>query len=59
MDEIKVSLIMTVYNGAEFIKNALESIPVRSDIEIIFVDDGSTDDSFEIMKEYYRIFKKL
>lgn len=58
MNEIKVSLIMSVYNGAEFIKNALESIPVRSDIEIVFVDDGSTDDSFEIMKNYNRIFKK-
>lgn len=58
IDEIKVSLIMTVYNGAEFIRNALDSIPVRSDIEIIFVDDGSTDNTLEIMKEYDRIFTK-
>ena len=58
IDEIKVSLIMTVYNGAEFIRNALESIPVRSDIEIIFVDDGSTDNTLEIMKKYGRIFTK-
>lgn len=49
---------MTVYNGAEFIINALESIPKRYDIEIIFVDDGSTDNTFEIMKKYFRIFKK-
>ena len=59
IDEIKVSLIMTVYNGAEFIRNALESIPKRHDIEIIFVDDGSTDNTFEIMKEYDRILAKF
>lgn len=56
---LKLSIIMTVYNGAEFIKNALESIPVRSDIEIIFVDDGSVDDTYEIMKEYNRILAKI
>lgn len=58
MNDIKVSLIMTVYNGAEFIRNALDSIPERDDIEIIFVDDGSVDGSFEIMKEYDKVLTK-
>ena len=46
MNDIKVRLIMTVYNGAGFIRNALDSIPKRDDIEIIFVYDGSVDGSF-------------
>lgn len=58
MNDIKVSLIMTVYDGAEFIRNALDSIPERDDIEIIFVDDGSVDGSFEIMKEYDKVLTK-
>ena len=58
MNNIKVSLIMSVYNGAEFIRNALDSIPERDDIEIIFVDDGSVDGSFEIMKEYDKVLTK-
>lgn len=56
---LKVSIIMTVYNGAEFIENALDSIPKRSDIEIIFVDDGSSDESYEIMKKYKKTLAKF
>ena len=49
---------MPVYNGEEFIEHALRSIPERDDIEIIFVDDGSVDGSFEIMKEYDKVLTK-
>lgn len=49
---IKVSIIMPVYNGEEYIRNALESIPAREDIEVIVVNDGSGDNTKDIIKEF-------
>ena len=50
----KVSVIIPVYNVEEYLSECLESISNQkfSDIEIICVDDGSTDSSLEILKEY-------
>ncbi len=52
--DIKVSVILPVYNVAPFLKTCLDSIVNQTlkEIEIICVDDGSTDDSFEILKTY-------
>lgn len=43
----KVSVLMSVYNGARYIETALESILAQtfSDFEFIIVDDGSTDET--------------
>lgn len=49
---IKVSIIMPAYNAERFIENALASIPKREDIEIIVVNDGSTDKTAEIAKKF-------
>lgn len=49
---IKVSIIMPAYNSKAFIRNALSSIPKRDDIEIIVVNDGSTDNTAAIAKEF-------
>lgn len=49
---IKVSIIMPAYNSETFIRNALYSIPKRDDIEIIVVNDGSTDNTAAIAKEF-------
>lgn len=40
---LKVSVIIPVYNQENLITKALDSIPERDDIEIIVIDDGSTD----------------
>ena len=50
----KVSVIMPVYNCEVFLKDSVESILNQSlsDLELICVDDGSTDNSLEILKEY-------
>ena len=52
--DVKVSVIMPVYNADSYLRPALESAldQTLTDIEIICVDDGSTDTSLEIMKEY-------
>lgn len=51
---IKVSVIVPVYNGEKHLNECLDSIAGQTltDIEIICVDDGSTDSSYEILKSY-------
>lgn len=49
----KVSVIIPCYNKAPYVKEAIESVinQTFSDIEIIVVNDASTDNSAEIIKE--------
>ena len=49
-----VSIIVTVYNAEQFLHRCIESIRFQSfeDIEIILVDDGSSDNSGTICDEY-------
>ena len=50
---MKVSIVIPVYNKAEYICNCLKSILQQDfeDFEILVVDDGSTDDSGRICDE--------
>ena len=50
----KISVIIPVYNTEKYLKECLDSIVNQTlkDIEIICVDDGSTDDSLSILQEY-------
>ncbi len=52
MSNPKVSICIPTYNGAEFIAQCLESACSQtfSDIEIIVCDDGSTDDTIELVR---------
>ena len=49
-----VSVIVPVYNVENYLRQCLDSIinQTLKDIEIICVDDGSTDKSLDILKEY-------
>lgn len=49
-----ISIPMAIYNGEKFLDRAIESILAQSvkNWELICVDDGSTDKSFEIAKRY-------
>lgn len=50
----KVSVIIPVYNNEQYLKECLDSIvnQTLSDIEIICVNDGSEDNSLQIIEEY-------
>ena len=52
----KLSVIIPVYNVENYLKECLDSITNQTvkDIEIICIDDGSTDNSPKILKEYQK-----
>ena len=49
-----VSVIIPVYNTQEYLRRCIESVLAQShtDLEVILVDDGSTDNSSAICKQY-------
>lgn len=47
--EKKLSIIIPCYNSADTIRRCLDSIPFRDDVEVIVIDDGSTDETKEIL----------
>ncbi len=53
-ESISVSIVVPVYNAAQYLKKCLDSIvnQTLTNIEIIIIDDGSTDGSTEICKKY-------
>ncbi len=57
----KVSVIIPVYNTEPYLRRCLDSIVTQtlSDIEIIVIDDGSPDNSLEIIKEYDKKYDNL
>jgi len=55
MDETPcISVLMPVYNGERFLREAIESIlnQTFTDFEFIIVDDGSTDNTWQILQGY-------
>ena len=50
----KVSIIMPVYNAEKYLREALDCVLAQTmtEIEVLCVDDGSTDTSLEILHEY-------
>jgi glycosyltransferase involved in cell wall biosynthesis len=54
MEEIKVSVIIPVYNTEKYLRECLNSVINQTlhEIEIICVNDGSTDNSANILQEY-------
>ncbi len=53
-DSILISFIVPVYNGEQYIERCLDSIcrQTYTNIEIVVVDDGSTDKTLDIIKKY-------
>lgn len=49
----KITVIMPVYNCDDLVERALNSIPVRDDIQVVVVNDGSTDESWHKILGWY------
>ena len=51
---IKISVLMSVHNGSDYLKEAIQSVLDQTfkNFEFIIVDDGSTDETAEIIKSF-------
>lgn len=60
-DDPKISIIIPVYNGEKYIGACLESVIVQSldELEVMLVNDGSTDCSGQIMKKYAESYENF
>lgn len=61
MQNIKISVIIPVYNAEKYLRECLDSIVKQTlqEIEIICIDDGSTDNSLAVLREYERKDERL
>ena len=61
MKEVLVSIIIPVYNGAEYLESLLEDLISQTycNLEIIIIDDGSTDASAKIVEKYAMLDKRI
>ncbi|MFR2535249.1 MAG: glycosyltransferase family 2 protein [Clostridia bacterium] len=57
----KVSIIIPIYNGEKFIRQCIQSIRKQTykNIEIICIDDGSTDDTKKVLQELSKIDNRI
>ena len=60
-DTKKVQILMSTYNGEEYIREQLDSVLAQSypDVDILVRDDGSDDDTFVILKEYEEMHSNI
>lgn len=61
MKEIKISIVIPVYNASKYLSKCLDSVINQSysNIEIVLVDDGSRDNSGNICDEYSNKDKRI
>ena len=61
--EYKVSVIVPVYNVEQYLRDCLDSLLAQTidhdEMEVLLINDGSTDKSLEICKEYEMFFPCL
>ena len=60
-NNLKISVIMPVYNVEKYLRQALDSMVLQTykNLEIICVNDGSTDGSAQILEEYAARDKRI
>ena len=56
---MKISVIIPVYNQPILLRRAVESIPLEEDLEVIIVDDASTDNTWEVAQKLSKEYSKV
>ena len=58
-EKVKISVIIPVYNCQQYLEQCLDSVinQTLKEIEIICVDDGSSDGSYDILQRYTKKYK--
>jgi len=56
-----ISVVLPVYNGEQYLAEAIDSILVQTfaNFELIIIDDGSTDNSLAILKQYQNLDSRI
>ena len=60
MEEKRVSIILPVYNAQDYLERCLNSVLNQDygNIELIAIDDGSSDNSWKILEKYKKTYSK-
>lgn len=62
MNLYKISVIVPVYNKEEYVEESLNSLVNQSifdDIEVILIDDGSTDNSLQLIEKFSKDYENI
>ena len=61
MEKVMISVIVPVYNVENYLGKCLDSLinQTYKDIEIICINDGSTDNSLNILREYEQMDSRI
>lgn len=62
--KIKLSILIPIYNACNYLEETLQSIVKQKDyenipLEVLMIDDGSTDNSADICREYQKKYKNF
>lgn len=59
--ELDLTIVMPVYNSADMLKESLDSVLKLSGVayDVILIDDGSTDDSLQVMRKYEKEYPQV
>lgn len=59
--KVLISAIIPVYNTEEYLEKCIDSLRKQTlkDIEIIFINDGSSDDSLRVLRQYEKLDERI
>ncbi|MGN1299255.1 MAG: glycosyltransferase [Candidatus Scatovivens sp.] len=55
----KTLILLSTYNGEKYLRDQLDSLLLQKNIDILIRDDGSTDNTISILKEYSNLHKNI
>lgn len=55
----KTLILLSTYNGEKYLRDQLDSLLLQKNIDILIRDDGSTDNTIFILKEYSNLHKNI